>query len=371
MLFSVYSDCKKKLKEKAGQSKTPYAMIDLRQKTKTQGGFPRKDFPEKGFSVMSNDITKAKPRQVVKTKPVSRKNLEGRKVYLTRQGERFADVTFPALGNKGGKGNGVMKSIYDVKQVEHIKRSMKRLKRMIRANFGLDIDCEAHLTLTYKGPMKDAEKLQRDMELFIKRLRRGYKEHKLDYIAVMEPHGHGGWHIHLLLRSDKPLWHASGVVGLSYDKVREMWRSANGSGHGAVRHERLPENVDDYGAYFEAYFTNAIPEDVEISGDRAAIKEAASKAEVKGSRIHLYPIGFKFYRASKNITRPKAIKAKFDDVVKEYGNPTYTVAYTISPEREDPSEQDSEMFIQCMSFKKINNPQNLKPAPKPPPQCCV
>lgn len=293
---------------------------------------------------MDNTSTKEKARQVQKIPAYPLHYLDGHRIYRRIQGENWQTTTYLEREPKGG---GKGKAMSETKQATNLKGAIKRLRYIIRANFGYNSENEAHITLTYKGSMQDTEKLKRDLQVFLKRLRRGYPNHTLDYVAVMEPHGHGGWHIHLLLKSDRPVWLANGVDDyLCYDKVREMWRAAIGGG-GGTRHERLPEDVTDLGRYFGAYFDTAIPEDVELSGDREAIKKA-SKAAVKGSRLHFYPADFKFYRTSKGIIRPKSVKCFFDyEEMKSGFRPTYTAHYAIAGEDGTPTQ-----FAQTTDWKR-------------------
>ena len=244
---------------------------------------------------------------------------------------------------RGGKGR--LAPTHDKKQMTNIKRAMKRLTAIIRANFGYDNDREAHITFTYRGAMKDHERLYSDFKRWYDQLRYHYPDHNFDYVAIMEPHGSGGWHIHLLLKSTEILWRIRGnsTTGLDFEKTIGMWRKANGTGAGAVRHERLPDNVSDYGKYFAAYFTTVVPLDVELSGDREAVKQA-SKAAVKGSRVHYYPAGFKFYRCSQGIERPKLCREPYESVLNDYGPPKYINAYTIK------ADEGAIQLIQSTSF---------------------
>ena len=295
---------------------------------------------------MANDITKDEYSQVKKVSPYTSKDLDEHPVYYTQQGVNFASVTYLGVPPKGSGGR--KEALSDTKEAANLRRSMKKLMGIIRANFGIDVEREAHITLTYRGSMTDTDRLRLDLQVFIRGLREGYSDYKFDYVAVMEPHGHGGWHIHLLLKSDKPLWHTNGVVGLCFDRVRKIWRKAIG-GDGANRHSKLPEDVKDFGAYFAAYFVTAIPEDVELSGNREEIKEA-SKAAVKGSRLKYYPANFKFYRTSRGIIRPKAIKTSYnhEEIVKNY-KIQHTEAYAIMCDDEPGKAMQ---YIQTMDFKR-------------------
>jgi len=181
------------------------------------------------------------------------------------------------------------------KQIAHMRKSMMRLRGIIRANFGENPKHERHITFSYRSNMQDAEKLMRDFQRWYERLKYHHKSHKYDYIAIAEPQERGAWHLHLLLKSDKPLW-------LDYNQLGDWWRAVTGEDCGNPQHEEIPDG--DVGAYFVAYFTTVVDEDIELSGDKEAIKKAA-KAAQKGSRLHFYPPYFKFYRCSRGIRRPK------------------------------------------------------------------
>lgn len=270
-------------------------------------------------------------------------------VYFCEHNDRWGDAVY--LGNMPKGIGGRKLPTHEKKRVANIRKSIKQLRRIIRRNFGYDKEREAHVTLTYHGVMTDTNRLYTDFKNFFKRLRRNYSEHNFDYIAVMEPHGHGGWHIHMLLKSDKPLWMTSQVAGLNFDKVRKMWRGANGSGAGGTYHSKL-DDVEDFGAYFAAYFTTVIPLEVELSGDKEAIK-AAGKAAVKGSRLHFYPAGFRFYRCSAGIEIPKSKKKEYGEVKGSYGVPVYEKAYVVAFEAGKSSgEWERMQFIQVMDFDK-------------------
>jgi len=295
---------------------------------------------------MSHNTTDKKIYQAQKTETF--RIYKTAQVYFTQQGKNFIDLTYMAIpaSGKGGR----KEAMSETKKVDNIQRSMKKLTGIIRANFGLDLEREAHLTITYKGQMTDTDKLQKDLQAFIRKLRHTYKDHQLEYVAIMEPHQHGGWHIHLLIKSDKSLWHDNGVSGLSFVKTRQIWREANGTGMGAVRHSEIPTQVGgdaikDYGKYFVAYFTTAIPEDVELSGDRKAIKEASKQAQ-KGSRLHFYPSNFKFYRTSQGIIKPQQEKGEYQAVfTPDYEN-TYCQAFTIMDDLGETVQKIQRMELQ-------------------------
>lgn len=172
-------------------------------------------------------------------------------------------------------------------QGESLRRTMERLRGLIRCNFGSDNQNECFLTLTYAENMRDTGRLMRDWETFYKRLKRAYKQYNLGYLSVAEPQARGAWHLHILLKDmdGKKLW-------IDKDKLTALW------GHGMTQIERI--HCDDVGAYFVTYFTQVQSHKWDI----AEPKGARTHGQDKASRLHLYPSGFNFYRASRNLDKP-------------------------------------------------------------------
>lgn len=178
-------------------------------------------------------------------------------------------------------------------QGESLRRTMERLRGLIRCNFGSDKQNECFLTLTYAENMRDTGRLYSDWDKFYKRLKYAYKQYDFAYLSVAEPQARGAWHLHILLKdtNGKKLW-------IDKDKLTALW------GHGMTQIERI--HCDDVGAYFVTYFTQVQAHKWDI----AEPKGARTHGQDKASRLHLYPSGFNFYRASRNLDKP--IKAVCD-----------------------------------------------------------
>lgn len=220
----------------------------------------------------------------------------------------------------------VIKSTGEIKYYEHtetrnqnensIKQTMKKLRYLINANFSGGTN-ELWCTLTFRDTniAKKPQSIYKEFNNFIKRLKYKYKE-KLDYIAILEPHGLGskkitewhGFHIHLLLKS------TSDSLYIPYQAFEHIW------GLGMCRIERL-KNIDNIGAYLSAYLANA-----EISDTNSE-----KKKYIKGSRLWLYPKGTRIYRKSKGIKYPKRIKMPYSSARELIGiEPHYTKTYKIT-----------------------------------------
>ena len=192
---------------------------------------------------------------------------------------------------------------------------MKKLRYLINANFsGRKNELWATLTFRDTKIAKQPKCIYKEFNKFIKRLNYKY-QNKLDYIAILEPHGISdsdiskwhGFHLHLLLKSN------SANLYIARQEFEQIW------GLGFCRIERL-KNIDNIGAYLSAYLTNAEFSDTDSRG----------KKYIKGSRLWLYPKGIRIYRKSKGIQYPKRIKIPYQSAREMIGiEPHYTKAYKI------------------------------------------
>lgn len=219
----------------------------------------------------------------------------------------------------------VIKSTGEIKYYEHTeirnqsenstKQTMKKLRYLINANFSGQKN-ELWATLTFRDTKiaKQPRNIYKEFNKFIKRLNYRY-QNKLDYLAILEPHGISnknisewhGFHLHLLLKS------SFSSLYIPYQEFEEIW------GLGMCRIERL-KNIDNIGAYLSAYLTNA-----ELSDT-----DSKEKKYIKGSRLWLYPKGVRIYRKSKGIQYPKRIKMPYQSAREMIGiEPHYTKTYKI------------------------------------------
>jgi hypothetical protein len=264
-------------------------------------------------------------------------------VNFLRLGDRHAEVTYMKFAPKATIKK-ISKTEYEVlstgeikhfdqtlegKQITIIKKSMRRLEQLIKTNFdavGNALNA-LFVTLTYEGAnMTDTDRLYDDFDKFMKRLKYAMKGHKLDYIVVAEPHESGGWHMHMLLKSDQPkLWIDNN------EQMQPLW------GQGFTKTVRLKS--DDVGCYYTAYFSNVeapisfTEADPDPEAEYAFTKDdetGKQKRFKKGDRLRFYPKHFKFYRASRGIERPLPEQKKYSEVPKDLGKPVRADTYEIS-----------------------------------------
>lgn len=264
--------------------------------------------------MLKNNNTKKVEVQGVKPKKIQKDKI----VKMIIQGDKYVDVISTkkeakATVKKISKEKYMVLSTGEIKDYKekgtegkektNLRKTFNKLRQLIRTNFTNGGKNQLFITLTYKENMQDKERLMKDFDRFFKRLKRRLKEHKLDYIAVMEPQGRGAWHVHLMLKSDK--------LNLYIDnkEMAELW------GLGYTDTKRLKS--DDVGSYYVAYFTDILNEDNK------------GKKREKGARINLYPKGFKFYRTSRGIKKPEEVKRKYEELEKEGYTKTYETAFEI------------------------------------------
>ena len=187
----------------------------------------------------------------------------------------------------------------DKTAIDELRKSMRRMRQLINANWSGDRN-ELMITLTYADNMTDTKKLKKDMEKWLKKAKRRLGEIK--YLYVVEPQARGAWHAHCLVKqlsAHSTYWPA--------EDVADCW------GHGYVKVKRL-DSCDNVGAYLSAYLTNlptaAEDDEIKTNIDAALGDDAPSKAAIKGERLHLYPKGMHYYRASKNLDPPVTKKMR-------------------------------------------------------------
>ena len=235
--------------------------------------------------------------------------------------------------------------------VNSLRQTFKTLRYLINNNF-TGVQNEKFLTLTYAENMQDRERLYKDFEKFMKKLKYAYKDvSSVDYLSVVEPQARGAWHMHVLLR-----FNDIDTVFLDGDELRRLWP------HGFHTVKSL-RDVDNIGAYVSAYLTDIeyvdgvreemmysphLKNDVWRNDCAIDIEEKNGKKYVKGGRLHFYPPGINLYRKSKGIKEPERQRMKYDKIKGVVGSlkPHYTSAIKIS-------DQESE-FENTIIYEQYN-----------------
>lgn len=185
------------------------------------------------------------------------------------------------------------KSVTRADDIASVKRTMRKLRRLVIANFNGGAD-QLWVTLTFKRNVQDPKDAYQAFTRFRLRMRRRYR---VSDISVIEPQASGNWHFHVLMKSDD-----GSSLTISNDQMANMW------GEGFVKVKRL-HNGENVASYLMAYLTNLDIEDTDkVTGKK-------SKRIIKGARLVLYPRGLRIYRASKGIQRPKEMRGVKIDIL--------------------------------------------------------
>lgn len=141
----------------------------------------------------------------------------------------------------------------ETRAAENKARSARRARTTVRrlAKFKC---LTTLLTLTYRENMQDRARMTRDLDVFLKRVRRivpGF-----EYIAVFERQKRGAWHAHLAVQRVLSHYVSKGHLVRSYDLLRSMWRGVVGVDNGNVdvsRNERVRRSSARLASYLSKY----------------------------------------------------------------------------------------------------------------------
>lgn len=138
------------------------------------------------------------------------------------------------------------------KAAEHRERATRRARTQVR-RLAKAKGLTTLLTLTYRENMLDRDRMARDLDVFLKRVRRlipGFQ-----YIAVFERQKRGAWHAHLACEAVQPHYRAGGKRVRSYDLLRSMWRAVVGldNGNVDVSRNRKLSSAAKLAAYLSKY----------------------------------------------------------------------------------------------------------------------
>lgn len=133
------------------------------------------------------------------------------------------------------------------------ERSTRRARTKVRrlAKFKLLTDL---LTLTYREEVTDRARMQRDFDVFMKRVKRVLPG--FEYICVFERQKRGTWHAHIAVRRFASHYLHKGALVKSYDLLRSMWRGVVGADNGNIdvsRGRAVRRSTAKLAAYLSKY----------------------------------------------------------------------------------------------------------------------
>lgn len=241
----------------------------------------------------------------------------------------------------------------DPKNAESLRKTFKRLKRIIGTNFHGG-KSELWVTLTYKWqdynnsgkkePMTDPQRLFKDFRIFMHKLRKKVGKY-IAYIETVEPQASGSFHCHVLMKTLD-----GSRLYISNKDMSECW------GQGFVSVRRLKES-DNVGAYLMAYLTNI---DVNDPDGKNETKGKKGKSIIKGGRLGLYPMHFQIYRRSrKGIKNPQKLKGSCGSIKKRYEiktSPSYYKSFSL----QRPNGEIFEVKTEYFNLKKVRLEREIK-----------
>jgi hypothetical protein len=134
-------------------------------------------------------------------------------------------------------------------RVRATRRARTKVRRLCKAK-GLT----TLLTLTYRENMCDRQRMARDFDVFVKRVKRVIPD--FEYVCAFETQKRGAWHAHLAVRRVLSHYVSRAKLVRSYDLLRSMWRGVVGSDNGNVdvsRNKRVQRSAARLATYLSKY----------------------------------------------------------------------------------------------------------------------
>lgn len=166
------------------------------------------------------------------------------------------------------------------KAARNVERSARRAKTKVRRL------CKAKglttmVTLTYRENMIDRDRMARDFDVFVKRMRRVVPE--FQYVCVFERQKRGAWHAHIAVPRVLSHYLHKGVLVRSYDLLRSMWRGVVGVDGGNIdvsRNKRLGRSAARLASYLAKYISKGFSESATAGDSYRASGRALPQAVV-------------------------------------------------------------------------------------------
>lgn len=163
-----------------------------------------------------------------------------------------------------------------------VRRAKTKVRRLIKAK-----NLNTMLTLTYRENMTDRARMQRDFDVFMKRVRRIFPG--FQYVCVFERQKRGAWHAHIAVHRLLSHYVVKGVMVKSYDLLRTVWRAVVGEGNvdvsKAVRRRRC--SVAKLAGYLSKYISKGFDECEGGDSYRASGKRLPPPLIVRSSYTNL------------------------------------------------------------------------------------
>lgn len=160
------------------------------------------------------------------------------------------------------------------------RRARTKVRRLCKAK-GLN----TMITGTYQENMTDRSRISRDIDVFIKRVRRvipGFQ-----YVCVLEKQKRGAWHFHMAVPRIVSHYYHGGTLVKSYDLLRSMWRGVIGAGGNidVSRNKKVGRSSARLAGYMSKYIGKDFGTDSEGDSYRASGRALPAALVFRGSHI--------------------------------------------------------------------------------------
>lgn len=108
---------------------------------------------------------------------------------------------------------------------ENRERSARRARAAVRRRVKL-FELSTMLTLTYAENVLERERIRRDVDVMLKRIKRLIPD--FSYVCVFERQKRGAWHAHIACKTVQSHYFHRGKMVQSYALLRAMWRAVVG-----------------------------------------------------------------------------------------------------------------------------------------------
>lgn len=166
------------------------------------------------------------------------------------------------------------------------RRARTQVRRLVRSK-GLD----TLLTLTYRENMEDRDRMARDFDVFMKRIRRQFPG--FQYVCVFERQKRGAWHAHIAVERVQSHYLHKGVLVKSFDLLRSIWRAVVGEGNIDVSKSRRKRQrtLAKIASYMSKYIGKGFENDQDGDSYRASGRALPKPAVFRSLTSNMHEAG--------------------------------------------------------------------------------
>lgn len=176
------------------------------------------------------------------------------------------------------------------KAAENRERSARRartqVRRLVRSK-----NLDTLLTLTYRENVTDRDRMARDFDVFMKRIRRIFPA--FQYVCVFERQKRGAWHAHIAVERVQSHYLHKGVLIKSFDLLRSVWRAVVTEGNIDVSKSKSKRQrtLAKIASYMSKYIGKGFENDQDGDSYRASGRALPKPAVFRVNTSNLHAAG--------------------------------------------------------------------------------